>query len=75
MLLAASYGPDSTSNDYALWAAIFSILLAGTSQVLGIRSEFAGQQRLVRLGVSLGRLYLLIVGITLVASLIYWLTL
>lgn len=75
MLLAASYRSEAASNDYAIWAAIFSILLACTSQVLGIRSEFTDQQWLGKLGVSLGRFYLLIVGISLVASLIYWLTL
>lgn len=74
MLLAAFYRRETASNDYAIWAAILSVFLACTSQVLGMRSEFANHQWLGKLGVSLGRFYLLIVGITLMASLIYWLT-
>lgn len=75
MLLTCFHGTHFPVNDLTLWAAIFSVLLAAASCFIGVNSQFADVQRLGKLGVSLARLYLQVIGLMLGVTLIYWLTL
>ncbi len=72
------FGPSGAERfffgDLSLLAGILSAIFASASYVAGTRMKFSEAQRLGRYGVSLARLYLQVIGVTLIASLIYWLT-